>query len=104
MIRSTLAEICGPLAALRNILQDRQLDAGGRRIQANRCAGQKLLDAVEADPLRCADQSNRRVQFARKRRNIHLAAATLQVVRHVQQNERGQSQIEYWCRQYQVTP
>ncbi len=53
-------------------------------------------------PLARADQRHRSAQFRRERLQIQLAAAAAQVVRHVQDDQRGQAQRQNGRGQHQV--
>ena len=97
------ANVVRPAAALRNILQHRKLDARrGQRSGAGRGSFHELEDLFDALPFGGADQRNRRAEFTGELGRIHLAAAALQIVRHVEDHQRRQLQAENRRGQHQM--
>ena len=97
------ADIRGPGPALGNILDHRQLHQ--RRGLGSRVGGarQELQNLVESFAARRADQSHRRSQLHAQFGHVHAAAAARQIVGHVQDHQRRQTQAEHGRRQHQMT-
>ena len=65
-------------------------------------AGQKLENLIDVFTGAGADQRYRRAQFVRELAEIQFAAAIAQIVRHVQDDQRGQAQRQNGRGQHQV--
>ena len=93
-----------PLTAARDVLQDWQLDARrGERGGAGGSAFHELEDFFDALPLSGADQGHRRSEFTGELGRIHVAAAVLEIVGHVEDDQRRQLQAEDRRGQHKVS-
>ena len=103
VITGARADIVRPLAAARDVLQNRKLDAGRRQGGgAGRSALHELKDFLNALALGGADERYRRTQLRGQFGGVHVPAAALQVVRHIKDHQRRQLQAENGCGEHQV--
>ena len=92
-----------PLAAARNVLQNRQLYARGcERCSAGRSAFHELENFLDALALGSADERHRRTKLARQLGRINVAAAAFQIVGHIEDHQRRQLEAEDRRREHQM--
>ena len=72
------------------------------RMRGNGAAFKKLEDLVDALSFCRADHGNRRAQIAGQRGRIHLAAAAAKIVRHVEDDQSRQVQLQDRSREHQM--
>ncbi len=97
------SHVVRPLAAARNILQNRKLNARRRqRRGAGRSAFHELEDLLDALAFGRADERNRRTELAGQLGRVHVAAAAFEIVRHIEDDQRRQLQAEDGRGQHQV--